>query len=610
MFASRRRVLQLAGLGGFAVLTGRTAWLQVVDGPDLAAEAKKERTVSWVDRARRGPIVDRDGTILASSTTSYDIGVNQVKIAQYVRTESVTDPKTGAETTRVVGYGAAAAADQMAELLGKDKQELGAAMVGESTYAVIAQDVAPDTWRKINALSIPGVEPDQRTRRTYPSGTVAGNVIGYTYEGEGRTLIGSAGLELTQNSRLTGKDGKGSVEIGKTGQIIPTGDYVEVSSVPGQTVRMTINADLQAVAQQAIDEVVTAQGADWGSVVVMEPNTGKLLVMADSHAVDPADPGKTDAADRNARTVQAIFEPGSVGKVITFAAALEEGTINTTQTWDVPYSWTAPNGQSFHDSHEHEDQVLTAAEILAESSNVGTVQVGDTVDDQVRYDYMRSFGFGEVTGIEMPAESAGLISKPSTWDDRTRYTTMFGQGIAGTALQAVQVLATVANKGVRVAPRVIDAWIDSEGNETAQSQPEGVRVISEKTASTLTEMLIGVTQSGGTAEAASLDGYLVAGKTGTTEILTESGTVASFVGFTPARDPAIAVSVIVYRPGGIYGGTVSAPVFRKIALAALHHLGIAPDPSVIAAQAAAEADAQAEKATEAAGVSTGSGSGG
>lgn len=610
MFASRRRVLQLAGLGGFAVLTGRTAWLQVVDGPDLAAEAKKERTVSWVDRARRGPIVDRDGTILASSTTSYDIGVNQVKIAQYVRTESVTDPKTGAETTRVVGYGAAAAADQMAELLGKDKQELGAAMVGESTYAVIAQDVAPDTWRKINALSIPGVEPDQRTRRTYPSGTVAGNVIGYTYEGEGRTLIGSAGLELTQNSRLTGKDGKGSVEIGKTGQIIPTGDYVEVSSVPGQTVRMTINADLQAVAQQAIDEVVTAQGADWGSVVVMEPKTGKLLVMADSHAVDPADPGKTDAADRNARTVQAIFEPGSVGKVITFAAALEEGTINTTQTWDVPYSWTAPNGQSFHDSHEHEDQVLTAAEILAESSNVGTVQVGDTVDDQVRYDYMRSFGVGEVTGIEMPAESAGLISKPSTWDDRTRYTTMFGQGIAGTALQAVQVLATVANKGVRVAPRVIDAWIDSEGNETAQSQPEGVRVISEKTASTLTEMLIGVTQSGGTAEAASLDGYLVAGKTGTTEILTESGTVASFVGFTPARDPAIAVSVIVYRPGGIYGGTVSAPVFRKIALAALHHLGIAPDPSVIAAQAAAEADAQAEKATEAAGVSTGSGSGG
>lgn len=610
MFASRRRVLQLAGLGGFAVLTGRTAWLQVVDGPDLAAEAKKERTVSWVDRARRGPIVDRDGTILASSTTSYDIGVNQVKIAQYVRTESVTDPKTGAETTRVVGYGAAAAADQMAELLGKDKQELGAAMVGESTYAVIAQDVAPDTWRKINALSIPGVEPDQRTRRTYPSGTVAGNVIGYTYEGEGRTLIGSAGLELTQNSRLTGKDGKGSVEIGKTGQIIPTGDYVEVSSVPGQTVRMTINADLQAVAQQAIDEVVNAQGADWGSVVVMEPKTGKLLVMADSHAVDPADPGKTDAADRNARTVQAIFEPGSVGKVITFAAALEEGTINTTQTWDVPYSWTAPNGQSFHDSHEHEDQVLTAAEILAESSNVGTVQVGDTVDDQVRYDYMRSFGFGEVTGIEMPAESAGLISKPSTWDDRTRYTTMFGQGIAGTALQAVQVLATVANKGVRVAPRVIDAWIDSEGNETAQSQPEGVRVISEKTASTLTEMLLGVTQSGGTAEAASLDGYLVAGKTGTTEILTESGTVASFVGFTPARDPAIAVSVIVYRPGGIYGGTVSAPVFRKIALAALHHLGIAPDPSVIAAQAAAEADAQAEKAAEAAGVSTGSGSGG
>ncbi len=593
---SRRRVLQLMGLTGFTMLAGTTAWRQVIEGPKLAAKAQAERTVAWVNRAPRGDILGRDGTVLASSAVSYDIGVNQVKIAQYERIADSADSASGRADNEVIGHGAAAAAEQLAEILGVDAQELGAKMVGSSTYEVIAEAVPPDTWRRINALAIPGVEPDQRTRRIYPAGSVAGNVLGYTHEGEVRELIGSAGLELTQNEALTGTDGRGSVEIGKSGAIIPTGRQEEVPATAGTTVRTTINPDLQVIAQEAVDEVVKAQGADWGCVVVMEPATGKLLVLADSGAVDPSDPGATPEDSRNARSVQAIFEPGSVGKVITFAAALEEGTMDPEDTWTVPYTWTAANGQTFRDSHYHDTQTLTSAGVLAESSNVGTVQIGEQLDDEVRYNYLRRFGYGETTGIEMPAESAGMVSAVADWDDRTRYTTMFGQGIAGTALQAVQVLATVANKGVRIAPRVVDAWIDGEGNETPQETPAGQRVISEATAQTLTEMLIGVTQEGGTAEAASIDGYLVAGKTGTTEILTEDGTVASFVGFTPARDPAIAVAVIVYRPDGTYGGTVSAPVFRKVALAAMHTLGIAPDPSIIAAQAAAEADAAVEAA--------------
>ncbi|WP_136314635.1 peptidoglycan D,D-transpeptidase FtsI family protein [Actinomyces procaprae] len=584
------------GLTGFTMLAGTTAWRQVIEGPKLAAKAQAERTVAWVNRAPRGDILGRDGTVLASSAVSYDIGVNQVKIAQYERIADSADSASGRADNEVIGHGAAAAAEQLAEILGVDAQELGAKMVGSSTYEVIAEAVPPDTWRRINALAIPGVEPDQRTRRIYPAGSVAGNVLGYTHEGEVRELIGSAGLELTQNEALTGTDGRGSVEIGKSGAIIPTGRQEEVPATAGTTVRTTINPDLQVIAQEAVDEVVKAQGADWGCVVVMEPATGKLLVLADSGAVDPSDPGATPEDSRNARSVQAIFEPGSVGKVITFAAALEEGTMDPEDTWTVPYTWTAANGQTFRDSHYHDTQTLTSAGVLAESSNVGTVQIGEQLDDEVRYNYLRRFGYGETTGIEMPAESAGMVSAVADWDDRTRYTTMFGQGIAGTALQAVQVLATVANKGVRIAPRVVDAWIDGEGNETPQETPAGQRVISEATAQTLTEMLIGVTQEGGTAEAASIDGYLVAGKTGTTEILTEDGTVASFVGFTPARDPAIAVAVIVYRPDGTYGGTVSAPVFRKVALAAMHTLGIAPDPSIIAAQAAAEADAAVEAA--------------
>ena len=602
MNPSRRQMLQAGGLLLFTALSGRTVYVQAINGPKLAAKAKAERTVSWVNRAPRGDITGRDGTVLASSAVSYDIGVNQPLIAQYERTEMRLNESTGVNEKVVVGYGAAAVAAQLAPILNVDPLELGAKLVGDRSYEVIAQEVAPDTWRKIKALDIPGVEPDQRTRRTYPAGTVAGNVLGFTHEGEhNRELIGAAGLELTQNKVLTGVDGKGSEEIGRSGVIIPTGEQEDKPARPGATVRTTLNPDLQSIAQETIDRTVAAQHADWGIVMAMEPSTGKVVVLADSNSVDPSNPSATSEENRTARSVQAVFEPGSVGKVVTFATALETGAVKPEDTWTIPYTWTSASGQTFKDSHAHETQSMTTSGVLAESSNVGTVQIGEKVSDDVRYDYMRRFGWGETTGIEMPAESEGILYPPSSWDDRTRYTTMFGQGVAGTTLQSLQVLATVANKGVRVAPRVIDGWIDADGKETPQTRPEGVRVISEATATTLTEMLIGVTQEGGTAEAASINGYLVAGKTGTTEILTEDGTVASFVGFTPARDPAIAVAVIVYRPRDTYGGTVSAPVFRKIALATMHSLGIAPDPSVTATQAAVQADADAAHAAEEAG---------
>ena len=416
---------------------------------------------------------------------------------------------------------------------------------------------------------------------------MAGNVLGFTHEGEhNRELIGAAGLELTQNKVLTGTDGKGSEEVGRSGVIIPTGEQEDEPARPGATVRTTLNPDLQSIAQETIDKTVAAQHADWGIVMAMEPATGKVVVLADSNSVDPSDPSATSEENRTARSVQAVFEPGSVGKVVTFATALEEGVIKPEDTWTIPYTWTSASGQTFKDSHEHETQTMTTAGVLAESSNVGTVQIGEKLADDVRYDYMKRFGWGQATGIEMPAESDGILYPPSSWDDRTRYATMFGHGVAGTALQSLQVLATVANKGVRVAPRVIDAWIDADGKETPQARPEEVRVVSEATAKTLTEMLIGVTQEGGTAESASINGYLVAGKTGTTEILTDDSTVASFVGFLPARNPALAIAVIVNRPEGIFGGTVAAPVFREVALAAMQALNIAPDPNVVAAQAA------------------------
>ena len=287
---------------------------------------------------------------------------------------------------------------------------------------------------------------------------MAGNVLGFTHEGDrNRELIGAAGLELTQNKLLTGTDGKGSEEVGRSGVIIPTGEQEDKPARPGATVRTTLNSDLQSIAQETIDRTVSAQHADWGVVVAMEPATGKVVVLADSNSVDPSDPSATSEENRTARSVQAVFEPGSVGKVVTFATVLEEGAVKPEDSWTVPYTLRVESGESFEDSHEHETQTMTTAGILAKSSNTGTIQIGQKVSDDVRYDYMKRFGWGQATGIEMPAESDGILYPPSSWDDRTRYATMFGHGVAGTALQSLQVLATVANKGVRVARGRSDA---------------------------------------------------------------------------------------------------------------------------------------------------------
>ena len=561
----------------FTALAGRTVYVQAVEGPELAEKAKAERTVTWVNRAPRGDITGRDGTVLASSAVSYDVGVNQSAIAQYERTEMRLNESTGANEKVVVDYGATAVAAQLAPILDVDPLELGAKLVGNRSYEVIAQEVSPDTWRKIKALDIPGVEPDQRTRRTYPAGTVAGNVLGFTHEGEhNRELIGAAGLELTQNKVLTGTDGKGSEEVGRSGVIIPTGEQEDEPARPGATVRTTLNPDLQSIAQETIDKTVAAQHADWGIVMAMEPATGKVVVLADSNSVDPSDPSATSEENRTARSVQAVFEPGSVGKVVTFATALEEGVIKPEDTWTIPYTWTSASGQTFKDSHEHETQTMTTAGVLAESSNVGTVQIGEKLADDVRYNYMKRFGWGQATGIEMPAESDGILYPPSSWDDRTRYTTMFGQGVAGTTLQSLQVLATVANKGEQMTPYLVSRILDPDLNEVSSTSTKVARTpIDSATASSLSS-LMQTAVAEGTGTSAQVSGVQVAGKTGTAETGTDSGPTTWFVGFagTDIDKPEIALAVVLdgnaETEDGATGGKIAGPVAAQVIDAAVN----------------------------------------
>jgi cell division protein FtsI (penicillin-binding protein 3) len=324
---------------------------------------------------------------------------------------------------------------------------------------------------------------------------------------------------------------------------------------------------------------VSKAGAAYGIILVKDNATGEMLAIADSGSPDPNDRSSNKIA-RGSRAVQDTFEPGSTGKVITMAAALETGVWAPDSQFVVPFSFTTPNGQTFSDSHDHPTQRLTLAGILANSSNTGTVQVAEKIPPQVQYDYFHKFGLGDYSGINLPGESRGKIIPVGDWDGRTRYAVTFGQALTVNAMQATNVFSTVANGGVSVPPTLIRGTRASDSNDlVAPERTEGERVISEQTANTLLRMMEEVATSEGTAKAAAIPGYRVAGKTGTAEIWQNGGKtiMASFIGVAPAENPRFTVSVFLKSPhSSIYGGVVAAPVFSEVMGFILSKEGVPP----------------------------------
>ena len=337
--------------------------------------------------------------------------------------------------------------------------------------------------------------------------------------------------------------------------------------------QLTIKSDVQWKAQSALDAQVAATGSDSGSLIVLDTRTGEIYALADSGSVDPNHPGEASGSLSSA--VSDVFEPGSTGKVITMSAILENHVADPLSQWEVPYQYTTENNQTFKDSHEHGLLHLTTTGVLAESSNTGTVMIGQNLPAQTRYDYMAKFGFGAKTGIEMPGESNGILHPVDAWDGRTKYAVLFGQGVSVTAIQATQVFATIANGGVRVQPHIIKGWTSPDGTYTPSAPAAKTEVVSPETAKTVLTMMQSVVDDG-TGSSAAIPGYQVAGKTGTAENWSK-GITASFIGVAPADDPRIAVAVILHNPKtSIYGGTVAAPVFSDVAGYTLSELGVAP----------------------------------
>ena len=555
----RQKVLLALTLVLLLVCAGRLVYVQAFAGPALAAAALEGRTVTQVVPAGRGEILDRQGVVLATSVERWNIVVDQTQLAGWKKD----------------GDSAADAAELLAPLLSMSPAELGPKLLGDSTFTYLVKGVPPEVHEQIMDLRITGVWGERVAQRLYPAGTTAGNLLGFV----GTDGYGLAGLEQVYEETLAGVDGSDTYERGEDGQRIPTGEEEYVAPQPGRDVQLTIDRDLQYTAQAAIDAQVAATQAAWGAVEVVDIRTGEILVLADSGSIDPNDP---QGNAQPSRAASYTYEPGSTAKAISMAAILETGVATPTSQYVVPYQYATPNGEVFKDSHTHGDLPLTLTGILAESSNTGTVMVGQNVPPQVRLDYLHKFGLGQRTGIGLPGESPGLlVDDVSDWDHdgRSPYAVLFGQAVGATTVQNTQVFATLANHGVRVQPHIVSAVEDENGVMQPVQLPEPTQVVSAETADTVVRMLESAVAEG-TGGNAEVPGYRIAGKTGTAQAFEGGGvvkTVASFIGIAPADDPHIVVNVVLYDPKtSIYGGAVAAPVFSQVTAHALQHLGIPP----------------------------------
>lgn len=567
---TRTRVLLLAVLLVLSLFGAQLVRLQGLDAASVSAAALDGRLNVTAIPAPRGAITDVDGAGLAVSVERRKVIADPTLAEDYVLRDD-----EGEEVAR----GFAAVAQVVAEVTGEKEADVLRRLeepLGEQ-YAVVAPDESPATWQELRSRNVRGLSAENVMRRDYPLGEAAAPLVGWIGAGE----MPAGGLELVHDEQLTGTPGEAVFEVGREGERITTGLYQEDDAEPGQDVRLTLDADLQWYAYDAVRQRVEEAGALSGYAVILDARTSRVLALASYPTFDPADDSQTSEGMRNA-AVEDVYEPGSTAKVITAAAALEKGLVQMDTPIEVPVRLQR-GGTTFKDAEEHPLRHLTFAGVLARSSNMGTILYGEDLEDQELYDWFRKFGIGTTRGLGLPGESVGLLPEPGTWSATTRYTVMYGQGVSSTLLQQATVFQTIANDGVRVPASIVAGTTDAEGRYTETSVPSGERIIQEETAETLTTIMQQVASTGGTAPAAAIEGYHVAGKTSTADRYDQEkgryeGVTSSFMGFAPADDPRFVVAVAIQKPTRIhtFGGVIAGPVFSKIMRYALVKEGVEP----------------------------------
>ncbi|MBI1377543.1 MAG: hypothetical protein GC157_08695 [Frankiales bacterium] len=550
----RIRAWQVFLLVVLSVVAARVIDLQAIQGPTLAAEGVKDRTRTIVIPAVRGDITDRNGVQLATTVAARNVTADQTL---------VTDP---------AGEG-----EQLAAVLGGDATAYEQRMTGTRRFIYLAKGVTPETWARVAALRLPGVFSEATSTRVYPAGSVAANVVGYVRaDGDG-----GSGLEYGFNSELAGTPGSEVYQSSPLGTEIPTAGSSGTPAVPGTGIQLTIDRDLQWVAQSSLASAVRSARADSGSVVVMDPRTGQIYALATVPTFDPNKPADAAQSDVRNRAVSDVFEPGSTSKVMTMAAVIQEKKANPYTRITVP-PVLRTRYKTWHDDVPHGTLHLTLNGVLARSSNIGTILAAQRIGGDKLYSYLKKFGIGQPTGLHFPGESDGYVPPPADWSGTTFGTLAFGQGLSLTAVQAASVYATIANDGVRVAPTLVAGYTAPDGTFQPAPAPASTRVVSASTARQVRTMLESVVSDQGTAPKAAISGYRVAGKTGTANRIDETcgcyrGYTASFVGMAPADAPRLVIGVFLQNPrNGHFGGQLAAPVFKKVMTFGLEHLRIPP----------------------------------
>ena len=587
---SRIKILIIGVFMIFVLLALQLVRVQVIQASEYQSKAANEMELTRTTPAPRGEITDINGVAFARSVSAITIVVDQTQI---------TDP------ARVANF--------VAPILGLPVEEVQGNITGTRRYSIVLKNGRPAQWDLLTkeiyeynkALTneqldkrIIGFFPERSFIREYPSGSLISSLVGFV-RADG---IGATGLESSLNSVITGTDGRYSFANGY-GAEIPGSQREIVAAKAGTTVRLTIDRDVQWVAAKAIAEAVKSSRAASGSVIVMDPRTGEIVAHATAPTFDPNNTKNVDLNLMRNPSVQDVYEPGSTGKVMTLAAALEEKTVAPTTVFAVPYKLKR-GGSTFKDHDKHPVQQLTTSGILAVSSNTGTIKIGETLSNDKLYSYLNKFGVGVKTGSGLPGESAGLMPKVKDWSGTTAPTVAFGQGYSVTAMQATSVFATIANNGVRVSPTVIAGTQDASGHFTPAANRTTTRVVSEDTARELRLMMESVVSPTGTAPSAAIPGYRVAGKTGTAWRYNDktggySGYTASFIGFAPADAPRYVINVTIQDPhNGYYGGLLGGPVFKKVMTFVLQTKHVAPTGTKVMPVALNQKDLTRMKATQ------------
>lgn len=551
--------------------------VQIVSAHTINAEAEGRRGNVSTDWGSRGSILDANGALLATSADRFDITVSPRNAEEFDRT--LPDGST-VEVTRDQALA------EIAAITGQTAQDLANVIDGalaenpDSNFAYLSRLVPLDQYQAVRDLGVPWLYYERHPVRIYPNGAVAGNLTGFLEGGSGEPL---AGLELSYDECLAGVDGITSYEAGADGVPIPGSEVTEQEKRPGGDLVLTIDADTQWYAQQVIAQQVIAMGGQYGHIIVMEAKTGRLVAVAEYPSVDGNNPAITGADARGSRAFTSPFEPGSTIKPLTAAAVFDQGLSSPGEQFVVPGVFDR-DGAVFSDDWDHDDLKLTAAGIMAQSSNIGIAMMGERLDAAQRHDYFEAFGLGQTTEVGFLGEEPGTLHDWRDWDGQTNYATMFGQGLTVTAPQMASVYQTLANGGVRMPVQLVSGCRAADGTVTPTEAGEPTQVVSPQAAADTLALLEATAQSGQHADTIAIPGYRVGIKTGTAQIADGSGNYlsgqyfTSMAGVAPIDDPEYVVAVSIMNPTTMNSSGATAPAWQQVMAYVLQQNRVALSP--------------------------------